>query len=50
MCLQVADIDRVLIAGADLTASGDTKVELLKHNGTITNLETFQNRSPPPTR
>ena len=36
MCLQVAPIDRVLIAGADVTASGQTKVELLKESGTIT--------------
>ena len=39
MCLQVADIDRVLIAGADMTVSGDTKVELLKDSGNITNVK-----------
>ena len=36
MCLQVAPIDRILIAGADVTASGQTRVELLKESGTIT--------------
>jgi hypothetical protein len=40
MCLQVAPIDRILIAGADVTASGDVKVELLKEGGTITNMRT----------
>ena len=42
MCLQVAAIDRILIAGADMTASGDTKVELLKESGTITNVKTLK--------
>ena len=40
MTLQVAPIDRILIAGADMTASGETKVELLKESGTITNVKT----------
>ena len=40
MCLRVADIDRVLIVGAD--SSGDSKVELLKDNGTITNVKTLK--------
>jgi len=40
MCLQVAPIDRILIAGADTTASGENKVELLKESGTITNMKT----------
>jgi hypothetical protein len=40
MCLQVAPIDRILIAGADMTASGKTKVELSKENGAIIDIET----------
>ena len=40
MRLQVAPIDRVLIAGTDITRKGDVKVELLKEGGTITNLTT----------
>ena len=40
MILQVAPIDRILIAGADVSRKGDTKVELLKEGGSIINMRT----------
>ena len=42
MCMQVAKIDRVLVAGAAVTSGGNTKVELLKDHGTITNMKTMK--------